>query len=106
MADSHQAGLLVAVLGEISTPDQSVLSRMRHGASNALAVALDVDRWARDGSARSAGTAPAPCALLTANGWVAVTAGPERHPAVGVGAARPDRRAGAPSRRRRGVGCS
>jgi hypothetical protein len=75
MADSHQNGLLVAVLGELGNHDQSVLTKMRHGASNALAIALDVDRWVRDGgrSASTDGTVP----LLAANGWVAVKAGPE-----------------------------
>jgi uncharacterized protein (DUF58 family) len=75
MADSHQAGLLVAVLGEISTHDQSVLSKMRHGASNALAVVLDVDRWVRDSARPTATEGAVP--LLAANGWVAVKAGPE-----------------------------
>ena len=76
MADSHQAGLLVAVLGAISNHDQSVLSKMRHGSSNALAVVLDVDRWTRDGGSRAAANEGA-VPMLAANGWVAVAAGPD-----------------------------
>jgi hypothetical protein len=87
MADSHQAGLLVAVLGEIHGHDQSVLSKMRHGASNALALVLDVDRWTRDpgqrtgppnglDSGQGAG-ADGAVSMLAANGWVGVAARPD-----------------------------
>ncbi len=80
MADSHQAGLLVSVLGEIGPHDQSVLAKMRHGASNSLALVLDVDRWTRDSSSRGnkgAATADGAVAMLAANGWVGVTARPD-----------------------------
>jgi len=79
LADSHQTGLLVAVLGEVGQHDQSVLSKMQHGASSALALVLDIDRWARHEAARD-GRAPGPAgnavALLAASGWYAVTAAP------------------------------
>ena len=82
LSDSHQGGLLVAVLGDVAGHDQAVLAKMRHGAGTSLALVLDVDRWTREPSATSR-SADAVVALLAAGGWVAVTAGPQdKLPAV------------------------
>lgn len=79
LGDVHQTGLLVAVLGDVTTADRPVLSRMQHAARSPMAVVLDVDAWA--GGSRPArdetderGTPGT--RLLTAQGWRAVAAGP------------------------------
>ncbi len=81
--DAHQTGLLVAVLGDLTGDDRAMLDRMRHAARTPLAVALDVRAWVPQhtgnafvpASAPHPGTAPTG-ALLTAQGWRCVTAGP------------------------------
>jgi uncharacterized protein (DUF58 family) len=75
LGDAHQGGLLVAVLGDTFPADHAVLRRMQHGAGTAMAMALDVRRWA----GRPADPArPLPSvALLTSLGWRAVAAGPD-----------------------------
>jgi hypothetical protein len=72
--DAHQSGLHVAVVGETLPTDGSSLSRMRHAASTPLAVALDVDQWAR--STRPDLGVSTTLNLLTGVGWRAVAAGP------------------------------
>jgi uncharacterized protein (DUF58 family) len=74
----HEAGqgtgLTVAVLGALEDADHPALVRMRHGASSALAVVLDVDAW--DATA-SGPRPPAPStAWLAARGWRVAVAGP------------------------------
>jgi uncharacterized protein (DUF58 family) len=52
MQEPGHSGLLVAVLGAVSPTDRAVITRMRHSAASAMAVALAVDAWApsRQGS--------------------------------------------------------
>ncbi len=80
MADTHQTGLLVAVLGGFSAQDRGVLARMRHSSGSALAIAVDVAQWSREpgGPVAPDGppTAQPEVGLLTAQGWRAVGAGP------------------------------
>jgi uncharacterized protein (DUF58 family) len=70
------SGLLVAVLGDIEERDTAALVRMRHSASSAMAVVLDVPAWG-SGSARDSLATAAHTAWLGAHGWRAVAAGPE-----------------------------
>jgi uncharacterized protein (DUF58 family) len=77
LTDAHQTGLLVAVLGTVVPTDRGILNRMRHGAGTALAVVLDVERWLPDDPGTSSAAGPPTAALLTAQGWRAVAAGPQ-----------------------------
>ncbi|HYO41099.1 MAG TPA: DUF58 domain-containing protein [Nocardioidaceae bacterium] len=70
------SGLLVAVLGDIEERDTSALVRMRHSASSAMAVVLDVPAWGRGSAVDSLATAQH-TAWLGAHGWRAVSAGPD-----------------------------
>ena len=75
MTDSSAIGLLVAVFGDIAPSERSTLTRLRHGSSTALAVALEVERWGRaDGGT---GRAAEGARFLAGHGWRAVTAGPD-----------------------------
>jgi uncharacterized protein (DUF58 family) len=47
LAESGHSGLLIAVLGDIGEHDHPVLTRMRHSASGAMAVVVDVPAWTR-----------------------------------------------------------
>ena len=49
LSEAGHSGLLVAVLGSVSERDTAALTRMRHSAGSAMAVALDVDGWAARG---------------------------------------------------------
>ncbi len=100
----HEAGqgtgLTVAVLGALDDADHPSLVRMRHGASGALAVLLDVDAWdAPRGGPRS--QAPH-SAWLATRGWRVAVAGPgDPLPRVwqtlgAVGRARPSTRPAEP----------
>ena len=75
LQDAGHSGLLIAVLGDVAEHDKPVLTRMRHSASGALAVALDVPGWARGSSPGALSTAQG-TAWLGAHGWRAVSAGP------------------------------
>jgi len=89
LSESAHSGLLVAVLGDLDERDAPALSRMRHSASGALAVVLDVDAWSRRGGAAPSGDRSA--AWLAGHGWRATSAGPhDALPAVWqeLGAAR------------------
>jgi uncharacterized protein (DUF58 family) len=89
LSEGGHSGLLVAVLGDIDEKDSSALVRMRHSASGAMAVVLDVPAWGRASSRRAdQPTAPArdqtgdrtadrTTAWLAAHGWRTVEAGPE-----------------------------
>jgi uncharacterized protein (DUF58 family) len=70
------SGLLIAVLGDIEERDTTALVRMRHSASSAMAVVLDVPAWGRGTAVDSLGTAQH-TAWLGAHGWRAVSAGPD-----------------------------
>ncbi|HTY72886.1 MAG TPA: DUF58 domain-containing protein [Actinomycetes bacterium] len=63
-------GLLVAVLGRLSTDDAETLLRAHRRASSAVAVVLDVETW----RAGDAGGDTGPAALLQAAGWRVVVA--------------------------------
>jgi hypothetical protein len=69
------SGLLFAVLGDVADHDRPVLTRMRHTAASAMAVALDVPAWARGSSPGSSSTAQT-TAWLATNGWRSVSAAP------------------------------
>lgn len=78
LQDGGHSGLLIGVLGAVSDHDHPVLTRMRHSAAGAMAVALDVGAWGRaPGGTPLAGAAAVPAVpWLTAHGWRAVAAGP------------------------------
>ena len=80
LGDGHPTGLLVAVLGDVSAGDRPLLSRMQHAARSPLALALDVERWARTRTDPS-GADVATAALLSAQGWRAVGVDPTEAPA-------------------------
>ena len=77
LSEAGHSGLLVAVLGSISERDTTALTRMRHSAGSAMAVALDVDGWATGSDRPSTLSTAQNTAWLGANGWRAVSAGPE-----------------------------
>ena len=64
LQDVGHTGLLVAVLGRVTDYDKPALSRMRHSATTAMAVSLDVGHDADSGAG-----------WLKAHGWKAVSAG-------------------------------
>jgi uncharacterized protein (DUF58 family) len=68
-------GLLIAVLGDVSEHDKPALSRMRHSASSAMAVALDVPAWVR-GAGPGTSATTRHLGWLGAHGWRAAAAGP------------------------------
>ncbi|QNN53100.1 DUF58 domain-containing protein [Nocardioides mesophilus] len=72
LQEGGHSGLLVAVLGAVGDHDRATLTRMRHSAANAMAVALDVSAWNR-GPGGSTDAVP----WLGAHGWRAVPAGPK-----------------------------
>ncbi|CAN5638055.1 DUF58 domain-containing protein [soil metagenome] len=76
LQEAGHSGLLIAVLGDIGDHDKSVITRMRHSASSAMAVTLDVPAWARGSSPGSMSTAQH-TAWLGAHGWRSVSAGPQ-----------------------------
>jgi hypothetical protein len=73
LQEGGHSGLLVAVLGAVTEHDKPALVRMRHSATGAMALALDVNAWTRTGTAEP-DTASA--GWLKAHGWKAATAGP------------------------------
>ena len=85
-APGHAAGSRTSGTPACSSPSSApsttrtrrALSRMRHSAASAMAVALDVDRWARTRDARADGDQDGPgAAWLKAHGWKAATARPD-----------------------------
>jgi hypothetical protein len=77
LSEAGHSGLLVAVLGSISERDTAALTRMRHSAGSAMAVALDVDGWAAGSDRPGTLSTAQNTAWLGVNGWRAVSAGPE-----------------------------
>jgi uncharacterized protein (DUF58 family) len=71
LQDGGHSGLLIGILGSVADHDRPAFVRMRHSASAAMAVALDVPAWGRGGLA-----GPDPLPWLTSHGWRAVAAGP------------------------------
>ena len=76
LSEGGHSGLLFAVLGDLDERDSPALSRMRHSASGALAVVLDVPAWSRTSAPATLPTARR-IAWLGVNGWRAVAAGPQ-----------------------------
>jgi uncharacterized protein (DUF58 family) len=76
LQDAGHAGLLIAVLGDVLEHDKPVLTRMRHAATAATAITLDVPAWAHGAGAGALDTAQH-AAWLGSNGWRAVSAGPQ-----------------------------
>jgi uncharacterized protein (DUF58 family) len=91
LADSAPSGLLITVLGAVADRDTAALSRMRHSASTAMALVLDVPAWANGGTppagssaGSSAGSRTVPqVEWLGAHGWRTAVAGPA-DPLAGV----------------------
>ena len=75
LQEGGHSGLLVAVLGSVTDHDRPTLARMRHGASGALAVSIDVAAWSRSAHTGADATTTA---WLNTNGWRAVRAGPRQ----------------------------
>ena len=71
LQDGGHSGLLIGVLGSVADHDRPAFVRMRHSASAAMAVALDVPAWGRGGL-----PGPDPVPWLSSHGWRAVVAGP------------------------------
>lgn len=76
--DSGSTGLVVAVVGALDTADLRAMSRMRAGATRALAIVIDVAAWARPetGGASIHLSSSEQAAALRQFGWSAVVAGP------------------------------
>lgn len=68
--DPGSSGLVVALLGSINDHDRAVFGRIRHGAHDTLALALDVDSWSTRSTPSGSGEGAAP--WLRARGWKAV----------------------------------
>ena len=84
-AERHASGVVIAILGAMTTRDVAALSTMRAGASRALAILVDVAAWSRSSNAGQNGTLSTDdqAAALRQNGWSVVVAGPgDRLPAV------------------------
>ncbi len=78
-SEHHSSGLVVAVLGAVTATDIAALSRLRGGATRALALLLDVSAWsARDLRDSRAGSADAEeqAVALRRRGWAVVVADP------------------------------
>jgi uncharacterized protein (DUF58 family) len=84
--EQHSSGLVVAVLGAVTPTDVVALSRLRAGATRALAVLLDVAAWSSpDAAARRKGDSAVEdqADVLRREGWAVVVAGPgDRLPAL------------------------
>ncbi len=72
----HSSGLVIAVLGAVSPTDVVALSRLRAGATRALAILVDVSAWSRNDPPRSSTTVEAQATILRREGWSVVVAGP------------------------------
>lgn len=73
----HSSGLVIAVLGAVSPADVVALSRLRAGATRALAILIDVSAWSRhDPQPRSSNTVEAQATILRREGWSVVVAAP------------------------------
>ena len=78
LTDAGHCGLLVAVLGDVADHDVAALDRMRHAASGAMAVLVDVPAWTRGGeqSPTSGSAAARQATELGARGWRTAATGP------------------------------
>jgi hypothetical protein len=66
--ESHQGGMLLAVLGRLGDSDRTFLAGLANAGSSAYAVVLDVADWDRSGTAEAPATA-----ALRGGGWKATT---------------------------------
>lgn len=82
--EQHSTGLVVAVLGALTPTDLAGLSRIRAGATRAMAIVLDVAAWTRAGADQPpVPSAREQAAALRNQGWAVVVAGPaDKLPAV------------------------
>jgi hypothetical protein len=71
--EQARGGLVIAVLGSTEPTDIPALRRIRHDASSALAIVLDVEQWAARAPVPGL---PAPAAVVSGLGWRAVPVGP------------------------------
>ncbi len=76
LAEPGHGGLLVAVLGAVTSTDGPFLHRLQHHASTSAAIALDVDEWAPHLPRSGTGTTTQ---ALAATGWRAVALRPGDH---------------------------
>jgi uncharacterized protein (DUF58 family) len=76
--EQHSSGLVVAVLGAVTPTDVAALSRLRAGATRAMAILVDVAAWSRaDSSPQPHTTAVDDQAdVLRREGWAVVVAQP------------------------------
>jgi len=79
-AEHHSTGLVVAVLGAVSPTDVAALSRLRAGATRAMAVLLDVSAWSLHEGPQlgdvDASSVDQRAAALRHQGWSVVVARP------------------------------
>jgi uncharacterized protein (DUF58 family) len=66
--ESHQGGMLLAVLGHLEEPDRKLLSGLAQAGAAAYAVVVDVSDWSAAGPADQPATAS-----LRGSGWKATT---------------------------------
>jgi uncharacterized protein (DUF58 family) len=74
----HSSGLVVAVLGAVTATDVAALSRLRAGATRALAILVDVAAWSRSDSAPHLHSSAVDdqAEVLRREGWAVVVAEP------------------------------
>lgn len=66
--DSHHGGMILAVVGHLTTRDRAVLGGLASAGASAHAVVLDVSTWDRSGRVEAPATA-----FLRSSGWKAAT---------------------------------
>ncbi len=78
-SDYSAAGLVIAVLGEMSPSDVASLAGLKSGSTRALAVLLDVAGWSRSdgGAVRVSANVDDQAKLMRRQGWSVVVAGPD-----------------------------
>ncbi len=75
--DRSSTGLVVAVVGQLTSSDVVALSSLRAGATRALAIVIDVSAWTRSPATRPGSPAAAEqAAALRQRGWSAVVVNP------------------------------
>ncbi|HET7690324.1 MAG TPA: DUF58 domain-containing protein [Nocardioidaceae bacterium] len=79
--EAGHSGLLVGVFGALQDRDKPAITRMKHSSATALAIALNVDAWARTRAPETAESDAA--AWLASHGYRTVDCGP-RDPVAGV----------------------
>jgi uncharacterized protein (DUF58 family) len=74
----HSSGLVIAVLGAVSATDVAALSRLRAGATRAMAILVDVAAWSRSepNAQRHTALVDEQADVLRREGWAVVVAEP------------------------------